>query len=64
MKLFRKPSPALLVATELENAQRELLTAQTGLEYAQSIVAYNQKRVERLLATKIETRPKALASGT
>ena len=33
---------------EYEEALRDLLVAQTGLDYAKAIVAYNQARVRRL----------------
>lgn len=43
--------PALDMAKmELAKAERELLEAQTGVEYAQAMVVYNTQRVERLRA--------------
>jgi hypothetical protein len=45
---FQKPSAALLARVELEEAKRQLLAAQTALEYAQSMVAYNESKVKRL----------------
>jgi len=47
---FKKPSAEVLAVTELEEAKRQLLVAQTGLEYAQAMVTYNEQRVERLTA--------------
>lgn len=47
---FRKPSPRALALAELENAQRELLSAQSAKEYAASVEQYNQARIERLTA--------------
>lgn len=51
MNPFRKPSPLALAAAELEDAQRELLLAHSGAEYAEALVLYNQQRVERLRET-------------
>ena len=45
---FRKPTPLQLIAQELADAHLELLTAETGVEYAQSIVDYNKARITRL----------------
>ena len=45
---FRKPSAAELAQDELEQARRELLNAQTGLEYADAMVRYGSARVRRL----------------
>lgn len=47
---FRKPSAEVLAIQELEEAKRELLMAQTGLNYAMAMVAYNEQRVARLTA--------------
>ena len=45
---FKKPTPLQLIAQELADAHLELLTAETGVEYAQSIVDYNKARITRL----------------
>lgn len=45
---FRKPSPLEMIAAELDESHREKLTAETAVEYAQSIVDYNVNRIERL----------------
>jgi hypothetical protein len=45
---FRKPSPLEMIAAELDECHREKLIAETAVEYAQSIVAYNVTRIERL----------------
>jgi len=45
---FKKPAPLQLIAQELADAHLELLTAETGVEYAQSIVDYNKARITRL----------------
>lgn len=54
LDLFRKPSADMLALTELEEARRQLLLAQTALEYAEAAVAYNTKRVTRLTARVAE----------
>lgn len=45
---FRKPMAVELAKAELEQARRELLNAQTRLEYADAIVRYETARVRRL----------------
>ena len=47
---FRKPSAKELAQIELEEAQRQLLAAQTSAEYARRIAEYNQDRIRRLQA--------------
>ena len=47
-KMFRTPSAETLAAQELEEAKRQLLAAQTGLEYAQAMVEYRTRQIERL----------------
>lgn len=46
--LFRVPSAHTLAQRELEEAQRKLLEARSGVEYAQSMVSYHTARVDRL----------------
>lgn len=46
--LFRKLSPESLALRELEEARRSLLEAQTGREYADSMVKYHEARIRRL----------------
>ena len=55
MKMFdfiknymRQPSHMEMVNRELEEAKLEKLEAETAVEYAQSIVQYNTKRIDRL----------------
>jgi hypothetical protein len=48
MQTFRTPSADELALRELEEAQRELLKAQSGREYADSLVAYHTARIRRL----------------
>ncbi len=48
--LFGRVTPIEAVAAELAEAEMSLLRAETGVEYAQSLVAYNKSRVKRLRA--------------
>ena len=48
-KLFRKQSLSQLVLSELEDARRAKLEAESGRDYAQSLVIYNDARIKRLL---------------
>lgn len=48
--LIRTPSPEMLAARELDNARRSLLEAHSAAEYADSMIAYHQARIERLTA--------------
>jgi hypothetical protein len=48
MQTFRTPSADELALRELEEAQRELLKAQSAREWATSCVAYHNARIERL----------------
>ena len=45
---FRGASLAELAARELAEAERALLEAHTGQEYAASVIAYNKARIKRL----------------
>jgi hypothetical protein len=45
---FKKPTPLEMIATELAEAHMEKLSAETAVEYAQSIVGYNVTRILRL----------------
>jgi len=44
----RQPTHIAMVNKELEEAKLEKLEAETAVEYAQSIVQYNTKRIDRL----------------
>lgn len=46
--VFRTPEADVLAAQELAEAQRDLLQAESGLEYARAMVAYNRDRIARL----------------
>jgi len=51
LKLMLKTvTPAQAIAHELLHAEHALLQAETGVEYAQSMVTYNKNRVKRLKA--------------
>lgn len=45
---FRKPSTTDIAQRELDDATRELLLAQTALDYAASRVQFNKDRIGRL----------------
>ena len=45
---FKRPTPLEMIAIELADAHMEKLTAETAVEYAQSIVDYNVVRITRL----------------
>ena len=45
---FKRPTPLEMIATELADAHMEKLSAETAVEYAQSIVDYNVVRITRL----------------
>ena len=45
---FKKPTPLEMIASDLSDAHLQKLEAESGVEYAQSIVAYNVTRIERL----------------
>ena len=46
--LFRNPTPQEIAASELNDAKRALLQAQSGYEYAKRMADYNTDRVRRL----------------
>ena len=50
MKIFGKLSPLQVAAIDLTEAELELLKAESGVEYASSLVTYNSLRVKRLKA--------------
>ena len=47
-KMFRTPSAETLAAQELEEAKRQLLSAQTALDYAKAMVEYRTRQIDRL----------------
>jgi hypothetical protein len=48
--MLKTVTPAQAVAHELQHAEHELLAAESGVEYASALVAYNKNRVKRLKA--------------
>ena len=46
--LTRRFTPAEVAATELANAELELLSARTAKEYSTSVESYNEARIKRL----------------
>lgn len=46
--LFKRPTRRTLILRELEEAHQACLQAQTALDYARSIVIYNETRIKRL----------------
>jgi hypothetical protein len=46
----RLPAPMQIAERELAEAQRQLLSAQSGAEYARRMVEYHQDRIKRLTA--------------
>lgn len=51
LKHFRPMSVEALARRELEEAQRELLEAETGMDFARAMVAYHTDRIDRLKGT-------------
>jgi hypothetical protein len=47
-KYFSKPSLLQTATKELDDAERERLSAQTHVEFYQSTVTYNDARIKRL----------------
>ncbi len=47
-KLLRRPTPLMNATKELRDAELALLEAQTGAEWAQSVITYNEQRIKRL----------------
>ncbi len=52
--MFRMPTPLQVAARELAQAEHELLKAETGVEFASSLVTFNKQRVKRLKAFMVE----------
>ena len=48
LQTFRKPSAASIAQRELEEAQRQLLSAQSAAEYAAQMSVYHAARIKRL----------------
>jgi hypothetical protein len=48
-RLLATPTPLEMAARELVQAQRAKLEAESALDYASSMVIYNDERIERLV---------------
>jgi len=53
--MLKTVTPAQAVAHELLHAEHALLQAESGVEYATALVAYNKNRVKRLKAYLVNT---------
>ena len=49
-KVYTTPSAETIALRELEEAKRQLLEAQSGREYADSMCKYHEARIKRLTA--------------
>ena len=49
-QMFKLPTPLEVAAAQLATAELELLKAETGVEYASSMVAFNKAQIKRLRA--------------
>lgn len=47
-QLTQKITPQEMAEAELAEAERKLMNAYSAVEYAQSVVSYNQQRIKRL----------------
>lgn len=47
-RVMRRLTPLEVASRELADAELESLKAQTAVEYANSVVAYNAQRIKRL----------------
>lgn len=53
-KLFALPKILVVAKKELAHAELDLLKAETGVEYAMSLVMFNKSRIRRLKTFLIE----------
>lgn len=49
--IYAPPSEQLIATQEYEQARRSLLEAHSAREYAEAMVMYHQKRIDRLRVT-------------
>lgn len=49
--VYQPPSAEVLAAQEYDQARRALLEAHSAREYAEAMVTYHQRRIERLRST-------------
>ena len=47
-RMFKMPTPLEIAASQLVEAELELLKAETGVEYASSMVMFNKAQIKRL----------------
>lgn len=50
LETFRRPSARTLAVRELEEAQRQQLSALSAAEYAKNLAIYQAERIKRLTA--------------
>ena len=60
--MLKTVTPAQAVAHELLHAEHELLAAESGVEYASALVAYNKNRVKRLKAYLVNEETKEVTA--
>jgi hypothetical protein len=53
-RLYVLPPVEEMMTSELEEARRDLLIAETASDYAESAVIYNRQRIERLTAALLD----------
>jgi hypothetical protein len=58
-RLLTIPTPLEMAARELVEAQRAKLEAESALDYASSMVMYNDERIERLVRRLDEMKEQA-----
>ena len=46
--MFKMPTPMEVAAAQLATAELELLKAETGVEFASSLVTFNKNQIKRL----------------
>ena len=56
--MLKTVTPVQAVTHELMHAEHELLAAESGAEYANSLIAFNKNRVKRLKAYLAENESK------
>jgi len=47
-QMFKMPTPLEVAAAQLATAELELLKAETGVEFASSLVTFNKNQIKRL----------------
>ena len=60
--MLKTVTPIQAVAHELLHAEHALLQAESGVEYATALVAYNKNRVKRLKAYLANEEPKEVTA--